>query len=76
MKITPDEPIGIVKNEVADYNGLTKREHIAIEMQKAFLIGLYANTPRGEYTGWTHEAIANESLYLTDALINALNDNP
>lgn len=76
MKTDANEPIGIRENEFTFTPGLTKREHIAIEMQKALIIGLFASTPRGEYHGWKPEAIANEALYHTDAIINALNDNP
>lgn len=61
--------------EVSD-SGLTKREHIMIEMQKAVIIGIYGSTPKGEHHGWSYETMANEALYHTDACINALNNNP
>ncbi len=53
---------------------LTKRELMAIEFTKAYIIGIHSSTTKGESTGWDTKSYAAEGLAQADALIELLNE--
>lgn len=55
-----------------NFNGLTIREHFALEFAKVHLNAITI-TSGTSWHGWNDESIANEGIRLADALIEELN---
>jgi hypothetical protein len=83
MKTEPNEPINPIVVENFNYEqdrgflddkfqGLTKREHFALELTKAVVTGVIKGSGKDD-SGWMPQHFAKEGLMLADVLIEELN---